>query len=184
MEADGRVRHANRAFRALFPEPLAPPLELLQRALSSDPESVERFGRLRGRAAAGASAVATVALSPKPGAGVGRFKIRIDPITSRPGLSCWSIEDVTARHESEAVLRREREMLARLLDNAPVGFYSVDATGRFRFVNRTLAQWLGSTPSEIMAGNARLADFLARPPTAGAPAWSPFPAAAPGPPAP
>jgi len=177
---DGRVGHANRAFRMLFPGSVRAPLELLRRALSPDPESMERFNRLRGRAAAGAPAAALLALTPKSGAAGGQFKIRMDPIAGRSGWSCWSIEDVTASHQSEAVLRGERDALTGLLDNAPVGFYSVDATGRFRFVNRTLARWLGGTPSEIMVGDARLADFLARPPAPGTPAWSPFPAAVPG----
>ncbi len=63
-----------------------------------------------------------------------------------------------------------------MFDNAPAGFYSVDGRGRFRFINRTLAQWLGSTPSEIMAGDVRLRDFLACQPNAAAPLWCPFPA--------
>ncbi len=36
------------------------------------------------------------------------------------------------------------------------------ANGRLRFVNQTLAQWLGSTPSELIASGAVLKDFIAR----------------------
>jgi two-component system cell cycle sensor histidine kinase/response regulator CckA len=158
----------------LFPGPVRPPLEALQQTLSPDPESVERFGRLRGRVVAGAPAATTLALNGKSGAAAGRFRVRIDPIATHPGSSYWNVEDVTASHQSEAALRRERDLLARLLDHAPVGFYSVDASGCFRFVNRTLAQWLGSAPSKIMAEGVRLGDFLAGPPAAGTPAWSPF----------
>jgi two-component system cell cycle sensor histidine kinase/response regulator CckA len=104
----------------------------------------------------------------------GHLKVRIDPIAGYPGLSYWSVQDVSASHRSESALREERNILANLLDNAPVGFYSVDDTGHFRFVNRTLAQWLGSSPSELLTGGARLSDFLACPPAAGTPAWSPF----------
>src|SRR5437870_3220997 len=68
----------------------------------------------------------------------------------------------------------DRDQLFDILDNAPIGFYSVDVNGRFRFVNQTLARWLGSAPSEIMAGGARLHDFLACPPSPGASPVTPF----------
>lgn len=174
VAADGRIRYANRAFRELFPGPNTSPLDRLRQILCTDAESEAQFRRLRGRAAAGVAATATLSVSKTSTAEPGHLKLRIDPISGYPGLSYWSVRDVTAAHRSEAALREERNVLASLLDNAPAGFYSVDDTGRFRFVNRTLAQWLGSTPSELLTGGARLTDFLACPPAAGSPAWSPF----------
>ena len=174
MAADGRIHYANRAFRELFPGPANSPLDRIRQALCSDAESEAQFRRLRGRAAAGVPATATLSLSETSTADAGHLKVRIEPIAGYPGFSYWSVRDVSASHRSEAALREERNILANLIDNAPIGFYSVDGTGRFRFVNRTLAQWLGSTPSELLTGGARLNDFLAGPPAAGTPAWSPF----------
>ena len=174
MAADGRIHYANRAFRELFPGPADLPLDRIRQALCSDAESEAQFRRLRGRAAAGVPATATLSLSETSTADAGHLKVRIEPIAGYPGFSYWSVQDVSASHRSEAVLREERNILADLLDNAPIGFYSVDGAGHFRFVNRTLAQWLGSTPSELLTGGARLNDFLAGAPVAGTPAWSPF----------
>ena len=174
MAADGRIHYANRAFRELFPGPADSPLDRIRQALCSDAESEAQFRRLRGRAAAGVPATATLSLSETSTADAGHLKVRIEPIAGYPGFSYWSVQDVSASHRSEAVLREERNILADLLDNAPIGFYSVDGAGHFRFVNRTLAQWLGSTPSELLTGGARLNDFLAGAPVAGTPAWSPF----------
>jgi two-component system cell cycle sensor histidine kinase/response regulator CckA len=174
VAADGRIHYANRAFRELFPGPADSPLDRIRQALCSDAESEAQFRRLRGRAAAGVSATATLSLSETSTADTGHLKVRIEPIAGYPGFSYWSIRDVSASHRSEAALREERNILANLIDNAPIGFYSVDGTGHFRFVNRTLARWLGSTPSELLTGGARLNDFLAGPPAAGTPAWSPF----------
>ncbi len=174
VAADGRIHYANRAFRELFPSPNESPLERVRQVLGSDAESQAQFRRLRGRAAAGVPATAILSLSVTSTADPGHLKIRIDPIAGYPGLSYWSVQDVSASHRSEAALREERNILANLLDNAPVGFYSVDDTGHFRFINTTLAQWLGSTRSELLTGGARLSDFLACPPAAGTPAWSPF----------
>jgi two-component system cell cycle sensor histidine kinase/response regulator CckA len=74
----------------------------------------------------------------------------------------------------EAVIHDERNKLVDFLDNAPIGFYSVDGNGRFLFVNQTLAQWLGSTPAEIIASGARLHDFLATPPADETAGFDPF----------
>ena len=174
VATDGRIHFANRAFCKLFPGPAESPLDRVRQALCSDAESDAQFRRLRGRAAAGVPAIATLSLRETSAAETGHLKVRMDPIAGYPGFSYWSVQDVSAAHRSAAALREERDILANLLDNAPIGFYSVDDMGHFRFVNRTLAQWLGSTPSELLTGGARLSDFLACPPAAGTPAWSPF----------
>ncbi|MFQ5784674.1 MAG: PAS domain-containing protein [Alphaproteobacteria bacterium] len=52
--------------------------------------------------------------------------------------------------------------LSDLVDNLPLGFYSADAEGRLRYVNRTLADWLGRDPADVMASGARVADLFDR----------------------
>jgi two-component system cell cycle sensor histidine kinase/response regulator CckA len=160
---DGQMGYANIAFDQLFPEAAEPPLDRIKRAVCPDVESQADFRWLRARAAAATRATKTLSLYDRRGGVAGRFQISLDPIAGRPGYTVWNIRDVTVRHEVEAVIRDERNKLADFVDNAPVGFYSVDGSGRFRFVNQTLAQWLGSTPSEIINGGARLHDFLASP---------------------
>jgi two-component system cell cycle sensor histidine kinase/response regulator CckA len=170
----GRVHFANRAFCEVFPGSVGSPLDRVRRALSPDPETAAQFHRFRGRVAAGAPASATLPLSGTPTGVDGLFKFRTGPVANHPEYSYWKVQNVSAATQSETALRDECNMLASLLDNAPVGFYSVDEVGRFRYVNRTLAQWLGITPAEMLASGTRLPDFLASPPP-GAPLWSPFP---------
>jgi len=74
----------------------------------------------------------------------------------------------------EAVIRDERNKLVEFLNDAPIGFYSVDSAGRFLFVNQTLAGWLGCTAAELVGSNARMHDFLAEPPAGEAAPWDPF----------
>lgn len=170
---EGRVGYANGVFDRLFPDPARTVFDRIEQAICDDGKSREQFRRLRD-AVAGTSAAATLCLSKLPTADGGHFKIRRHPIAGYPGYSFWDIRDVTSRHQLETAIRHERTELSDLLDSAPIGFYSVDASGRFRFVNQTLANWLGSTPSEIIGSGARLDDFLASPPAAGSPAFSPF----------
>ncbi len=174
LAPDGGLRHANIAFDRLFPQRERAPLDRIKYALCPDGESQMQFRRLCGRAAAGAHAVTTLSLSKAPTGDTGRFKVTVDPIAGYPDYCIWRIFDETARLEFEAGIRDERDKLFDLLDNASIGFYSVDGSGRFRFVNRTLADWLDSAPSEMIAGTKKLSDFLASPTVSGSLLFAPF----------
>ncbi len=173
LAPDGRVAYANAAYRELFPLARERPMPGIAAALA-EPDAMPDFERLRSRAAQGARAIAALPLRYSRGSAVGWFTISVNPIAGRPGYSFWNIQDITARHEMEALIRDERNKLVEFLNDAPVGFYSVDAAGRFLFVNQTLAEWLGSTPAEIVGSDARLHDFLAVAPPADALPWDPF----------
>src|SRR5438067_2396019 len=173
IASDGRVAYANTAFYDLFPLFPEAPLEAIAAALA-DPDSTADFDRLRSRAAAGTRAISALPLRDAHGAAAGWFNVSVNPIAGRPGYSFWNFQDITPRHEMEAVIHDERNKLVDFLDNAPIGFYSVDGSGRFLFINQTLAQWLGSTPAEIIASGVRLHDFLASTPALGTAASDPF----------
>ncbi|MBV9552860.1 MAG: PAS domain-containing protein [Alphaproteobacteria bacterium] len=170
---DGRLAYANTAFIALFAPAGGAPLDRLAAAVD-DLEAGIDFQRLRSQAMAGARAIAAVPLKDARGAAAGWFNVAVNPIPGRPGYSFWHIQDITARHEMERVIRDERNRLVDFLHEAPIGFYSVDGDGRFLFANPTLAGWLGATPAELTGGNLRLADFLAAPPSEGGVPSDPF----------
>src|SRR5436305_1690532 len=170
---DGRIAYAVTACYELFRHVPEAPLERVAAALS-DPDSQADFERLCSRAAAGTRAISALPLRNSRGVAAGWFNVSVNPIAGRPGYSFWNFQDITARHEMEAVIHDERNKLVDFLDNAPIGFYSVDGNGRFLFANQTLAQWLGSTPAEIIASGARLHDFLATPPADETAGFDPF----------
>jgi two-component system, cell cycle sensor histidine kinase and response regulator CckA len=173
LAPDGGVAYANAAFHGLFPDSAELPLARIAGALA-DPLSAADLARLRAQAEAGARGIAALPLRDSRGAAAGWFNIAVNPIAGRPGYSFWNIQDITARHEMEAVIRDERNKLSEFLDDAPIGFYSVDGAGRFLFVNHTFATWLGCTPAEIVGSDTRLHDFLAPPPPPGTAAWDPI----------
>ncbi len=174
LAPEGRLVYASAAFLNLFPRPGEPPLQRIERAVAADAQSQGDFRRLLSQAAAGSRAMAAVFLGDPEGAAAGWFTISVNPIAGCPGYRLWNLEDITARHQMEAVIRDERNKLGDFLASAPVGFYSVDHEGRFLFVNETLAGWLGVNGGEVVASGARLQDFLSSPPSAGAPAYAPF----------
>src|SRR4051794_21848537 len=173
LTPDGRIAYANTAYRELFPAAHERPMPAIAAALA-DLDAMPDFERLRSRAAQGARAIAALPLRYSRGSAVGWFTISVNPIAGRPGYSFWNIQDITARHEMEALIRDERNKLVEFLNDAPVGFYSVDSAGRFLFVNQTLAEWLGSTPAEIVGSDARLHDFLAVAVPQDTLLWDPF----------
>ncbi|TMJ53270.1 MAG: PAS domain-containing protein [Alphaproteobacteria bacterium] len=170
---DGQVVYANSAFQHMFPGN-EPPLDRVERAVAADVDALRNFRQLRSRAAAGIRGTETLTLPDQRSAAVACFHIAANPITGRAGYTFWDIRDVTTRHKSEMILRIERDKLVDFFDNAPIGFYSADSSGRFRFVNRTFAQWLGVTPSELLATGAGLHDFLSPAPVAGTASSDPF----------
>jgi two-component system, cell cycle sensor histidine kinase and response regulator CckA len=168
---DGGPAYANAAFRRFFGTPRRP-LESIARLVTADERSAREFARLEHDAVRAGAAGGRIAVT-RHGAdtwfGVAAFRL-----AGRPGYSLWSFEDITARHEMEQVIRDEQVKLADFLDNAPVGFYSVDGEGRFLFVNQALADWLGTAAGELVEGGERLGDFLAPPQPEGTPAHAPF----------
>ncbi len=83
------------------------------------------------------------------------------------------VDDITPRRQMEQIMRAEQERFVDLLENAPVGFYSADAEGRFLFANHTLCEWLGLAQNDLEQGRVRLHDVLAAAPD-GAEAHDPF----------
>ena len=171
---DGRVGYANAVFDRLFPGCDGTVFDCIEQAICDDRKSQAQFRQLRGGVLAGSRAAVTLCLSHVATGGTSWFKITALPIAGYPGYTSWEIRDATSHHQFETAILDERDRLADLLNHAPIGFYSVGVSGNFLFVNQTLAEWLGSTSSEIIARGTRLHDFLTVPLITGSAAFNPF----------
>jgi two-component system cell cycle sensor histidine kinase/response regulator CckA len=174
LAPDRTVAYANLAFHTLFPKMASEPLDAIGRHLDGGERSQQELQRLISHAATGRHAIAALPIHEPDG----WFNVSVHPLAGRPGYSFWRLQDITARHEMEEVIRDEQNKLVDFLDNAPIGFYSVDGAGRFLFINETLAQWLGGAAEEIVNSGARLQDFISEPIPPEAPAHAPFEPAA------
>ncbi len=90
--------------------------------------------------------------------------VSTQPVAGWAGYVHWRIDDTTYQREVDRTIREEREKLLDFTDNAPVGFFSVDETGRFVFVNGTLARWLGEDIETLLV-SGHLHAFMETPPT-------------------
>ena len=171
--AGGQTAYANAAFGRFFPGLVGPPLDALQRQLVAGEGSVGDLASLKRDLEQKGRAGGRVAIS-HPAGPLAWFSISAHRLAGNDAASLWSFEEITERHAMEREIHDERATLADFLDHAPSGFYSVDGAGHFLFVNAAFAEWLGATPAELVGQGAKLSDFLADPPPAGALPHAPF----------
>jgi two-component system cell cycle sensor histidine kinase/response regulator CckA len=157
--ADGSILYANQAFRRLFPASAdgGRPLAAIADMIGDDEESRDVFDRLVASAGAGVAAQGEIAIRLPAGEREWR-RVGVQPMA---GYAEWRALDVTARRELESVRRIEESIVTDILDNLPVGCFSADAEGRVVYANRTLADWLGTSPEAMVADGAAAGDFLA-----------------------
>ncbi|MEE8393380.1 MAG: PAS domain-containing protein [Rhodospirillales bacterium] len=155
-DAAGGFVYANPSFHRLFA--MAVSLDAIS-GIVEGPESADDFRRLVASARAGVPAEAEIALRLPPDI-TEWLRISVQPLPGRRGYVMWRAEDITADREMGAVRRREEDMLADFFDYLPVGFFSVDAEGRFISANRTLGEWLGVDADELRFQGHLFSDFV------------------------
>ena len=171
VDRTGRAVHGNQSFRKQWPRANHAPLAELRERLDGGERAAEQIGWLAGMAASGGSAAKEV--SGGNGNAKNWMRLSVYPLGDRAGHVLWAIEDITARREMEHVICEEQAKLIDFLENAPMGFYSVDESGKFLLMNRTLASWLGTDMDEVRREGRVLHDFLKSVPKDAAP-HSPF----------
>lgn len=156
VDRDGNAIAATSTMRKLLGNGDAS-VDALAELLSGDNADEARFG-----------AIVTAAAKSEPARADFRIglpdmeyvELSATPLAAHSDSVIWRLEDVSERYELERVIRTEQEKLIEFVENAPIGFYSVDGDGRFRYVNSTFANWLGKTEIELTGGNVRLRDLL------------------------
>jgi two-component system cell cycle sensor histidine kinase/response regulator CckA len=171
VDARGRVLHANAACRrfcaglrpldaVLAERLLLAPAEGDEAPVTAQEPGGDALARLATNARNGAAGTADLRLRPAAGDATAESWVRVSlrPVARPRGALLWQLEDITARRQMETTIRAEQARLVDLFERAPIGFYSVDGQGRFRFVNQTFADWLGR-PAEALTGGMTLHDL-------------------------
>ena len=70
------------------------------------------------------------------------WRLSSRPVDALEDYTLWTLEDVTAQKDYERLRDDETTLIADLLDQLPVGFFSADEMGNMRYLNNTLAGWL------------------------------------------
>jgi len=162
-DASGAVVLANRAFRGWIDLGAHSALEALAARFGSAPDGAAKFKQLQENLYKGQSVLGDLAVMR------GNRIIEWRRVIARPidgGNRCyhWRFEDISERRRMERAMRDEQNKLLDFMAHAPVGIYSADRHGRFKFINDTLAEWLQVTPDELIKGDVRLHDVMNEPP--------------------
>ena len=145
VDAEGNELFRSATAIGLF-GPAEAPCDPLRPRANSEERTLEELARLEHAGRHGGTHHAELLLT---GEGAREWlSITVHPLEG--GGAVWTAEDVSARRDIEETLRREHEMLADFIDFLPVGFYSADSDGCFRFVNQRLAEWVGHPPEKLV----------------------------------
>jgi len=176
VDANGRTLLVNDAFMSYFGESDRPAPELLAEELAGEEDVRDQLERLAAKARNGVAGYLELKVRPRgvpDGPPEWRYVVAY-PVSARPGTVLWMVNDITLRRQMEQVVKEEQERFVDLLENAPVGFYSVDAHGRFLFANRTLCEWLGLSHEDMENSMICLHDVVADPLPPGTPPYQPY----------
>ena len=163
-DENGNLALANRAFRGWIDLGTDNAIAALAIRFSATPAVTAEFNQVREALQKGHPGIAELPVV-RGGKIVEWRRIVSRPIEGIPNHYHWRFEDISERRRMEKAMRDEQSKLLDFMAHAPVGIYSVDQHGLFRFANKTLAEWLQVTPEELVKGDVRLHDVLRDPST-------------------
>ncbi len=158
-DQSGAIVLASRAFRGWIDLGGQPVLGALTSRFGGTPEGLEKFKKLYADLQKGQSVIADLPVM-RGNRVIEWRRVIARPIDGGNRYYHWRFEDISERRRMERAMRDEQNKLLDFMDHAPVGIYSVDQHGRFRFLNETLAGWLQVSPDEIVKGDVRLHDIV------------------------
>ncbi|USG59770.1 PAS domain S-box protein [Sneathiella marina] len=154
---DGLFVASNRAYLKLLGLPARGSRKTLNDVLSDDPEAIRQIGQILKAAVYDRSSGLRTDIQMKGGRWLSILAHSIEAI---PENIIWYVTETTRQHRQEEDERIEREKLSEYFNNAPVGFYSLDAEGKILFVNRIFAEWLGYHQDELANDVMNFSDLI------------------------
>ena len=159
-----RLVYANSAYARLTGAADAPSLD---EVLSQEPESSEVLYRLSQSVRAGNNGQEEFrlarSLANEPGPRWYRLRARFFPVPDARGavqnFHIWQISDTTEERQEQERYFRELQKAIDYLDHAPVGFLSVDNAGMVRYMNATLAGWIGVDLAAFVPGRLTFSEL-------------------------
>jgi two-component system cell cycle sensor histidine kinase/response regulator CckA len=161
--ADGTPLWANAAFQKLSGAATESDLHTVERLFSDNPDASEAVYRLSLAADQRRRASEEIRM---PGGIGGRaggarwYRVRVNPLGESDGRTGWLIADITREREHQENIFQELQNAIDYLDHAPAGFFSLEPDGRIRYLNATLAEWIGIDLAEFEPGAAHIRDIV------------------------
>jgi two-component system cell cycle sensor histidine kinase/response regulator CckA len=161
---DGTPLWANAAYLKLTAATSERDLHSIERLFSDSPDAAEAVHRLAVAADRGRRATEEIRM---PGGLGGRangarwYRVRVNPAGGSEPRIGWLVADITREREHQENIFQELQNAIDYLDHAPAGFFSLEPDGRIRYMNATLAEWIGIDLAEFEPGAAQIRDIVA-----------------------
>ena len=151
----------NPAFMRLSGAESETDLRSVERLFSDNPDASESVYRLANAAEQGRRATEEIRMPGGVGGqsgGARWYRVRVNPVGSNH--VSWLITDITREREHQENIFQELQNAIDYLDHAPAGFFSLEPDGRIRYINATLAEWLGIDLAEFEPGAAHIRNYV------------------------
>jgi two-component system cell cycle sensor histidine kinase/response regulator CckA len=161
--ADGTPLWANGAFIKLSGAVSGRDLRSIERIFAGNPDAAEAVHRLAVAAERGRRASEEIRMPGGIGGksnGARWYRVRVSPAGGTGGRIGWLVGDITREREHQENIFQELQNAIDYLDHAPAGFFSLEPDGRIRYLNATLAEWIGLDLAEFEPGAAHIKDFV------------------------
>ena len=162
-DQSGEIILASRAFRGWIDLGRQPVMKALAARFGGSPENENKFQQIVTDLQRGQSVISDLPVV-RGNRIIEWRRVIARPLDGHNRYCHWRFEDISERRRMERAMRDEQNKLIDFMAHAPVGIYSVDQHGRFRFVNETLATWLQVQPDDLVKGDVRIHDILSDPP--------------------
>ncbi len=150
---NSRIIYANPAYMELTQATRPEDIRGVERAFAGDPDASEAVFRLAQAASEGRRGEEEIRIErvlDDDAREATWYRIRVQPVgKGRAQSILWQIADITGDRVRQEDVFRELQRAIDNLDHAPAGFFSSDAKGNLRYVNATLAEWLGYDLAEM-----------------------------------
>ena len=133
----------------------------VERLFSDNPDASEAVYRLANAAEQGRRASEEIRMPGGVGGKSGSarwYRVRVNPVGSTH--ISWLITDITREREHQENIFQELQNAIDYLDHAPAGFFSLEPDGRIRYINATLAEWIGIDLAEFEPGAAHIRSYV------------------------
>lgn len=158
LDRDGRTFAANLASGRVLPKRNEPLLAALDKMLlANDRDGRFQLSAMRSTATEGKSAESAFRVQ----SGVNfnqRMLVAAAGLTSFRGMSIWRVLQNAQRSGTHDDIAPELKALLYVLDQVPIGLFTLGQNGTILGINHTFANWLGYLPGDILHHQIKLDD--------------------------
>ncbi len=156
-DKDDKLILGNSKFDELCAIENTPSISAIIQKFGQSPETIQKFSDLKKSALNGQTEKFDIACNTNNQ--TDWYTVTAEPVSGLKDYIHWRFDNITWEHKQQENLIAEHEKLIDYTDNAPVGFFSVNETGQFEFVNATFARWVGEDVERLLS-HKTLHDYL------------------------